>query len=93
MKLIAWIEDKNEPRLRPPVEIENAKQVIIRDEIGQPLMVLIQHGPDRIWLTRQGDPDFGEALAAMGVGPEAILEVNRSDVKRDIRFPTPKAVT
>ena len=89
MKLTAWIEGgQHSSKLAPPIDVDSVKQLIIRDELGQPLMILIQQTPDKIWLTRQGDADFEQALGYLGINPASVaMQVTKTDAKRDMAFP------
>lgn len=88
MKLTVWVDKGgNGVRLRRPEEIRDAKQVIIRDEFGQALMVLIQQAPDRIWLSKKGDRDFSDAVRVLGIEDIEVQVVQRN-ARKDIKFPT-----
>ncbi len=87
MKLSAYIQTQsNGSRLAPPLDVEGVQQLIIRDELGQPMMILIQQAPDRIWLSKQGDSDFDKALGYLGIRATP-MQVTKTDALRDIQFP------
>lgn len=68
MRLEAWIQKMNgRARLQPPEKIDDIKQLVVRDNIGQPLAVFMQMSADTIWFARAGEPDFEKALKYMGL--------------------------
>ncbi len=92
MKLSAWIQTQsNGSKMAPPLDVEGVQQLIIRDELGQPLMILIQQAPDRIWLAKQGDPDFDKALGYLGIRSMP-MQVTKTDALRDVQFPAAKSI-
>lgn len=89
MKIQAWVnpEPDDAVKLKPPEIIERANQVILYDDIGQPVAVFMQISPDHIWFTKAGDEDFQEALHKLGIRSEA-QQVVRQEVGTDIKFPS-----
>jgi len=70
MQITAWIPKGGEGvQLQPPTELEDVTKLVLYDDIGQPLMVLLQHSPTHIFIARQGDSDFDEMLLRLGIRP------------------------
>jgi len=70
MQLTAWKPKGGEGiQLQPPKVIESVTKLIIYDDIGQPLMVLLQQSPTHVWVVKQGDSDFDSALLSLGIKP------------------------
>jgi len=70
MQITAWIPKGGEGiQLQPPAELEDVVKLVVFDDIGQPLMILLQQSPTHLWISKQGDEDFNEMLLKLGIRP------------------------
>jgi hypothetical protein len=50
-----------------------ATRVVVKDQHGNPLAVVVEHETDQYWCAHQDDPDFETVLEVLGIKAANVL--------------------